>query len=64
MKKERAIYKCRRCGKEFEIDALLGNYMHIDGKEIPIGPLVEAHKCEDGKNGFGDIIGSYIKEGE
>ena len=64
MKKARAIYKCRRCGKEFETDARLMDSMHIDGKDIPVGPLVEAHKCEDGKNGFGDIIGSYLKEGE
>lgn len=64
MTKERVIYKCRRCGEEFEIGGVIRNSMHIGDEAITVGPVIRAHKCEDGKNGFGDIIGSYIKEDE
>lgn len=56
--KPMAIYRCRRCGKKFEAKGII-DY----GTEAPTGAVWKSHQCyNDGIYGWGDLIGSYMKE--
>lgn len=51
------IYRCRRCGKEFEKEGIyIGNCL-VNGVDVPVGPVYTYHHCNDGVYGMGDLIG-------
>lgn len=46
------------CGKEFDD----GAYKMNDSR-YPTGSIYKQHKCEDGRYGVGDLLGTYeVKE--
>lgn len=53
------IYRCRRCGKEFQETGTVESNMQINGVEVPIGPVYKYHRCDDGIYGLGDLMGGY-----
>ena len=55
-----AIYRCRRCGKEFEKPATM--LEDISGDNIPQGPVYMYHQCNDEAYGLGDLTGGYVRE--
>lgn len=58
------IYRCRRCGKEFQEEGTLNRGMQVNGVEVPVGPVYLYHRCDDGIYGLGDLIGGYEVENE
>lgn len=58
MNEYKAIYKCRLCGKEF-----YGEAYKMNGSRYPTGSIYKQHKCDDGRYGIGDLLGTYeVKE--
>lgn len=58
MKNYKSIYKCRLCGKEFEDKAY-----KMGDSEYSTGSVYKQHKCDDGRYGIGDLLGTYeVKE--
>lgn len=55
----KAIYKCRNCGKLFEIPAEL-----VSGLPVPTAPIIWTHKCDTGVYGYGDIQASITSHDE
>jgi hypothetical protein len=58
------IYRCRRCGKEFQEPGVVGRNTQVDGVEVPVGPVYLYHLCDDGIYGLGDLIGGYEVKNE
>lgn len=52
--KYKSIYKCRLCGKEFE-----GEAYKMNDSQYPVGSVYKQHRCDDGRYGVGDLLGSY-----
>ena len=53
------IYRCRRCGKEFQETGIIRGSMQTNGVDVPVGPVYLYHLCDDGIYGLGDLIGAY-----
>jgi hypothetical protein len=45
------IYRCRLCGRKFELGVPSGEYMR--------NSILANHVCKDGRFGVGDILGGY-----
>lgn len=58
------IYRCRRCGKEFQETGVMRGSMQTNGVEVPVGPVYLYHLCDDGIYSLGDLIGGYEVENE
>lgn len=58
------IYRCRRCGKEFQETGVIRQSMQTNGVDVPVGPVYLYHLCDDGIYGLGDLIGAYEVENE
>lgn len=58
-KDPRVIYRCRRCGKEFQETGVIRGTMQVNDVEVPVGPVYLYHRCDDGIYGMGDLIGGY-----
>lgn len=59
----RVMYRCRRCGQEFEKDGVyISEIFKVNGVEVPTGSIYAYHQCEDGVFGVGDLIAGYIRE--
>ena len=59
----KVIYRCRRCGKEFETDGIIGLIGNdkVNDIEVPTNSVWKYHQCDDGVFGIGDLIAGYIK---
>jgi len=53
------IYRCRRCGKEFQETGVIRGSMQTNGVDVPVGPVYQYHRSDDGIYGLGDLIGGY-----
>lgn len=53
------IYSCRRCGKEFQETGVIRGSMQTNGIDVPVGPVYQYHRCDDGIYGLGNLIGGY-----
>ncbi len=58
------VYRCRRCGKEFQETGTVERNMQVDGVDVPVGPVYQYHLCDDGIYGLGDLIGGYEVKNE
>lgn len=58
------IYRCRRCGKEFQEEGTLNRGMQENDVDVPVGPVYLYHLCNDGIYGLGDLIGGYEVKNE
>lgn len=58
------IYRCRRCGIEFEREGIYTENCKVNDVDVPVGPVYLYHRCEDGIYGLGDLIGGYEVKNE
>lgn len=58
------IYRCRRCGKEFQETGVIRGSVQTNGVDVPVGPVYQYHLCEDGIYGLGGLIGGYEVKNE
>jgi|GEM_PF-3442432 len=64
MSKPIVIYRCRRCGKEFQETSTVERNMLVNGVDVPVGPVYQYHLCGDGIFGLSDLIGGYEVKNE
>lgn len=64
MSKPIVIYRCRRCGKEFQETGTVERNMLVNGVDVPVGPVYQYHLCCDGIFGLSDLIGGYEVKNE
>lgn len=51
------IYKCRLCGMQFEEEKC--DDMRSENMNTNFFSPYNWHKCDDGRNGFSDLLGTY-----
>ena len=58
------IYRCRRCGKEFQETGIVRGCTQVNDVDVSVGPVYHYHLCDDGIYGLGDLIGGYEVKNE